>query len=248
VVLIAFGVVRSATTNPHFQWSVVGDFFFSHQVLHGLVLTIELTAISMVVGIVLGTVLAVMRLSANPLVTGGSWFYIWLFRGTPLLVQLLFWNFISAVYPQITLGLPFLHANANSLITPFVAAILGLGLNEAAYMAEIVRAGILSVDEGRRAGARHDAHQDDAAHRAPAGDAGDRPANGQRDDLDAEEHGARQRDREHRPALFGPADLLAELQADPAADRGEHLVPDPHHDPLDRPVLHRAPLRARHDA
>jgi polar amino acid transport system permease protein len=148
-VLIAFALVRSAVSNPHFQWSVVGDFFFSHQVLHGLVLTIELTVISMVIGIILGTVLAVMRLSANPLVTGGSWFYIWLFRGTPLLVQLLFWNFISAVYPQVTLGLPFLHASANSLITPFVAAILGLGLNEAAYMAEIVRAGILSVEEGQ---------------------------------------------------------------------------------------------------
>jgi len=132
---------------------VVGDFFFSNQVLHGLVLTIELTVISMVVGIVLGTILAVMRLSPNPMVTGGSWFYIWLFRGTPLLVQLLFWNFISAVYPKLTLGIPFgpdiVHASANSLITPFVAAILGLGLNEAAYMAEIVRAGIISVDEGQ---------------------------------------------------------------------------------------------------
>jgi len=132
---------------------VVGDFFFSNQVLHGLVLTIELTVISMVVGIVLGTILAVMRLSPNPMVTGGSWFYIWLFRGTPLLVQLLFWNFISAVYPKLTLGIPFgpdiVHASANSLITPFVAAILGLGLNEAAYMAEIVRAGILSVEEGQ---------------------------------------------------------------------------------------------------
>ena len=141
------------TTNPRFQWSVVGDFFFSNQVLHGLVLTIELTVISMVVGIVLGTILAVMRLSPNPMVTGGSWFYIWLFRGTPLLVQLLFWNFISAVYPKLTLGIPFgpdiVHASANSLITPFVAAILGLGLNEAAYMAEIVRAGILSVEEGQ---------------------------------------------------------------------------------------------------
>lgn len=132
---------------------MVGDFFFSNQVLHGLVLTIELTVISMVVGIVLGTILAVMRLSPNPMVTGGSWFYIWLFRGTPLLVQLLFWNFISAVYPKLTLGIPFgpdiVHASANSLITPFVAAILGLGLNEAAYMAEIVRAGILSVEEGQ---------------------------------------------------------------------------------------------------
>jgi polar amino acid transport system permease protein len=153
VLFVAVALVNSAITNPRFQWSVVGDFFFSHQVLHGLVLTIELTVISMVVGIVLGTVLAVMRLSPNPMVTGGSWFYIWLFRGTPLLVQLLFWNFISAVYPKITLGIPFgpdiVHASANSLITPFVAAILGLGLNEAAYMAEIVRAGILSVEEGQ---------------------------------------------------------------------------------------------------
>jgi polar amino acid transport system permease protein len=107
----------------------------------------------MAVGIVLGVVLATMRLSPNPLVKGASWIYVWLFRGTPVLVQLLFWNFISALYPRISLGIPFgpsfIHANANVLITPFVAAILGLGLNEGAYMAEIVRAGILSVDEGQ---------------------------------------------------------------------------------------------------
>jgi polar amino acid transport system permease protein len=94
-----------------------------------------------------------MRLSPNPLVAGVSWFYIWFFRGTPLLVQLLFWGFIAALYPTIDLGIPFgpsfIHANANSLITPFVAALLGLGLNEGAYMAEIVRAGIISVDEGQ---------------------------------------------------------------------------------------------------
>jgi polar amino acid transport system permease protein len=155
---VAVTLVRSAATNPRFNWDLVRQFFFSHQVLHGLVLTIELTVIAMVIGILLGIVLAVMRLSPNPLVSGASWTYIWLFRGTPLLVQLLFWNFISAVYPQITFGIPFgpefVHANANTLITPYVAAILGLGLNEAAYMAEIVRAGILSVDEG----------QTDAAH------------------------------------------------------------------------------------
>jgi polar amino acid transport system permease protein len=114
--------------------------------------------ISMAVGIVLGVVLAVMRLSPNPLISGGSWVYIWFFRGTPVLVQILFWNFISAVYPRISLGIPFgpqfVHGDANSLITPFVAGVLGLGLNEGAYMAEIVRAGILSVDEG----------QADAAH------------------------------------------------------------------------------------
>jgi polar amino acid transport system permease protein len=107
----------------------------------------------MAVGIVLGVLLAVMRLSPNPLVSGASWIYIWVFRGTPVLVQLLFWNFISALYPRIALGIPFgpafYHASANTLITPFAAAILGLGLNEGAYMAEIVRAGILSVEEGQ---------------------------------------------------------------------------------------------------
>ena len=116
--------------------------------------TIELTVISMAIGIVLGVVLAVMRLSPNPLVAASSWTYVWLFRGTPVLVQILFWSFISALYPRISFGVPFggpelLHASANAVITPFVAAILALGLNEGAYMAEIVRAGIISVDEGQ---------------------------------------------------------------------------------------------------
>jgi polar amino acid transport system permease protein len=145
-------------TNERFGWHIVGQYFFSSRVLHGLVVTLELTVVSMVVGILLGIVLAIMRLSPNPLIAGSSWFYIWLFRGTPVLVQLLFWNFISALYPSIDLGIPFgpsfIHADANALITPFTAAVLGLGLNEGAYMAEIVRAGILSVDEG----------QTDAAH------------------------------------------------------------------------------------
>ena len=153
--VMVFGValVRSAATNPRFEWGLVGHYFFTSQVVDGLVVTLELTVISMVIGIALGAVLAVMRLSPNPLVSGASWLYIWFFRGTPVLVQLLFWNFISALYPKISLGIPFgpqfVHADANSLITPFVAAILGLGLNEAAYMAEIVRGGIISVEEGQ---------------------------------------------------------------------------------------------------
>jgi polar amino acid transport system permease protein len=108
----------------------------------------------MVIGIALGVVLAVMRLSPNPVVSGSSWFYIWFFRGTPLLVQILFWSFISALYPKITIGIPFggpalIHANANSLIPASFAVLLALSLNEAAYMAEIVRAGIISVAEGQ---------------------------------------------------------------------------------------------------
>jgi len=115
--------------------------------------TLELTAVAMVVGVVLGVLLAVMRLSPNPLVSGASSFYIWFFRGTPVLVQLLFWSYIKALYPEISLGIPFgpdvVSGDANELITPFMAAILGLGLNQAAYQAEIVRAGILSVDAGQ---------------------------------------------------------------------------------------------------
>jgi polar amino acid transport system permease protein len=151
VVVVALG--RSVATNHRFYWSVVGDWFFSSRVLHGLLVTLELTVIAMAIGIVLGTVLAVMRLSPNPLVSAASWVYIWFFRGTPVLVQLLFWFFIAALYPTIALGIPFgpqfVHIDANSAITAFTAAILGLGLNEAAYMSEIVRAGILSVDEGQ---------------------------------------------------------------------------------------------------
>ena len=153
VVLVVAALVRSAVTNSRFGWHLVGQYFFSSRVVHGLVVTLELTVVSMVVGIVLGVVLAVMRLSPNPLISGASWVYIWLFRGTPVLVQLLFWNFIAALYPTIDIGIPFgpafLHADANQLIGPFTAAVLGLGLNEGAYMAEIVRAGILSVDEGQ---------------------------------------------------------------------------------------------------
>jgi polar amino acid transport system permease protein len=154
VAILLATVIRSVATNPRFDWGVVGDYFFSSRIVHGLLVTLELTVIAMAIGIVLGVVLAIMRMSANPLISGASWVYIWLFRGTPVLVQLLAWSFISALYPVISLGVPFggpalIHGNANALITPFAAAILGLGLNEAAYMAEIVRAGILSVDEGQ---------------------------------------------------------------------------------------------------
>jgi polar amino acid transport system permease protein len=153
VLVIAAALIRSVVTNGRFEWSVVGHYLFDPRIRHGAVITIELTVIAMAIGVSLGVLLAVMRLSPNPLVSGASWFYIWFFRGTPLLVQLLFWYNIAALYPTIALGVPFgpsfIHPNANTVITPFTAAILGLGLNEAAYMAEIVRAGIISVDDGQ---------------------------------------------------------------------------------------------------
>lgn len=153
VLLVAGSIVRSIVTNPRFQWGVVGDYLFDARVLHGVIATLYLTVIAMAIGIVLGIVLAVMRLSPNPVVSSASWVYIYVFRGTPLLVQIIFWYNITALFPTIDLGIPFgpsfVHLHANSLITTFAAAVLSLGLNEGAYMAEIVRAGIISVDEGQ---------------------------------------------------------------------------------------------------
>ncbi len=153
VVVVAAALIRSVVTNPRFEWNVVGEYLFDRRILEGLLVTIELTVIAMAIGIALGVLLAVMRLSANPLVAGASWLYIWFFRGTPVLVQLLFWYYIAALYPKLGLGIPFgpafVHPNVNTLITAFRAGILGLGLNEGAYMAEIVRAGMISVDEGQ---------------------------------------------------------------------------------------------------
>ena len=158
VALIAASLIRSAIDNPNFKWDVVGNYLFDQRILDGVVLTIELTITAMVLGIILGVVVAVMRLSPNFLIRGASWFYVWVFRGTPLLVQLLFWAFISALYPTIDLGIPFgpsfIHLNANDYITLFVAALLAFGLNEGAYMAEIVRAGIISVEEGQTEAAK----------------------------------------------------------------------------------------------
>ena len=153
VLLIALAIVNSAATNTRFQWGQIGHFLFDHRITSGVVVTIELTLAAQALGIVLGILLAVMRLSPNPLVAGGSWLYVWFFRGTPVLVQILFWYNIGALYPAIHLGIPFgpqfVSIDANSLVTPFLTVALGLGLNEGAYMSEIVRAGIISVDEGQ---------------------------------------------------------------------------------------------------
>ncbi len=153
IAVLAAMLVNTLVTNPNFGWDVVATYFTSGRILDGLVATLWLTAVAMVFGVVLGIVLAVMRLSVNPALRGIATLYIWFFRGTPLFVQLLFWGYISALYPRLSLGIPFgpefVAFETNTLITPVMAAILGLGLNEAAYMAEIVRAGVGSVDKGQ---------------------------------------------------------------------------------------------------
>jgi polar amino acid transport system permease protein len=153
ILLFVAAAVRSIVTSQGFQWHVVGHYLFDSRILRGVLATIYLTALCQAIGIVLGVIAAVMRLSPNPIVSGASWLYIWFFRGTPLLVQILFWYNIAALFPTISLGIPFgptfVHAHANTIVTPLVTAMLGLGLNEGAYMSEIVRAGIISVDEGQ---------------------------------------------------------------------------------------------------
>ena len=153
VLAIVLDAVYTIVTAPHLNWNVVGDFLFQRLIREGAVVTLELTVLAMVIGIGLGVVLAVMRLSPNPVMSTVSWFYIWFFRGTPVLVQIFFWYNLNLVLPHIGLGLPgqtlWLQVSTNQLISAFVAATLGLGLNEAAYMAEIVRAGIISVDTGQ---------------------------------------------------------------------------------------------------
>lgn len=155
-VLLAM-LVKSVITNPGFEWSVVREYIVSPPVLRGVANTLLLTVVSMGVAIVLGIALALMRLSPNPIIRSASAVYTWLFRGTPVLVQLLFWYYMAALFPTMSIGIPFGPAFAtvstNVLINQFTAAVLGLGLHEAAYMGEIIRGGILSVDEGQvRAG------------------------------------------------------------------------------------------------
>ncbi|MFF4775270.1 amino acid ABC transporter permease [Microtetraspora fusca] len=151
LVWLAYTVI----VNENLHWDVIVSFLMDGRILGGLWVTIQLTVFSMAIGLVLGVLAAVMQLSDNPVLRGTSGLYTWFFRGTPLLVQLIFWFNIGLVFPSFGIGVPFdgpklVEWQANELITPFTAALLGLAINEGAYMAEIVRAGIRSVDPGQR--------------------------------------------------------------------------------------------------
>jgi polar amino acid transport system permease protein len=151
LLLLAFaGVAVSLWQNDNVNHPTINEFIFDRRILDGVVLTV----VSMVVSTVLAVLLAVMRLSNNPVMNALSWLYVWAFRGTPLLIQIVFWGYLGLLYAQITLGIPFtdfslFSVDTNTLIPAFVAGLLALTLNQAAYSAEIVRAGMLSVDEGQ---------------------------------------------------------------------------------------------------
>lgn len=146
LVLLAY----SAVDNPRFEWPNVLKYLFDPKIISGIGVTLGLTFVAMVIGVTLGVIVAIMRLSRNPVLSWSAGLFVAFFRGSPLLVQLIFWYNLAALYPIITFGIPGVALNANEIITPFLAAILGLGLNEAAYMSEIVRGGIISVDKGQR--------------------------------------------------------------------------------------------------
>lgn len=155
-ILIVFSALflwDAAFNRPNFEWPVVGQYLFDSRIVAAAGYTLLLTVYSMIIAIVLGIILAIMRLSPNPIVKSVAWVYLWIFRGTPIYVQLTFWGLFSTIYPKIGLGIPFIkpfyEVETDALLTAFSLAIIGLALNEAAYMAEIVRAGLLSVDKGQ---------------------------------------------------------------------------------------------------
>ncbi|CAM5577296.1 permease [Streptomyces avidinii] len=148
VVVVLLGWLVYAFSQGNVIWKTVGDKLFDPSVLSGLGNTVIISVSSMALGLVLGVLFAVMRLSKNPVTNTVAWLYIWFFRGTPVYVQLLVWFNLSLIFQYVNLG-PIYKQETVELMTPFMVALLGLGLNEGAYMAEIVRAGIQSVDEGQ---------------------------------------------------------------------------------------------------
>ena len=152
IVLVAL-FLYGAATNPAYGWSTYWEYLFNERVLLGVFNTLQLTVYAMLIGVVLGVALTVMRLSSNPVMSAVSWVFLWIFRGTPVYVQLAFWGLVPTIYRNLQLGVPFgpslLEIDLQAFSYPFVLAVIGLALNEAAYMAEIIRAGITSVPEGQ---------------------------------------------------------------------------------------------------
>lgn len=153
VVLISSALVWSIATNEKLHWDVVGTYLFHPHILVGVGVTLQLTVASIFIAFALGVLLAAMQQSKSPLLRVIAAFYIWFFRALPLLIQLILWFNLALLFPKIGIGIPgtsiFFGGDTNALITPFIAALLGLALHEAAYMAEVVRGGILSVPEGQ---------------------------------------------------------------------------------------------------
>ncbi|WP_203968314.1 ABC transporter permease subunit, partial [Sediminihabitans luteus] len=158
LLVLAAMAVHGLVTNEKFRWDVVWLYLRDVVVMRGVGWTLVLTFGSMAIAIVLAVLLAVMRRSDNPVLRSTAWAYIWFFRGTPVYTQLVFWGLLAVLYPRLSVGVPFgpelFSFDTADVITAFWAALLGLALNEAAYLAEIVRAGLGSVDPGQAEAAK----------------------------------------------------------------------------------------------
>jgi polar amino acid transport system permease protein len=152
-VALAAAVVGLAR-NPNIKWEVFANYIFDGQILNGLVATLELSFLSLLLGLVAGTVVAQAKMSRSDGLQRIADVYVWLFRGVPAIVQLLIWGNVGLFVPEITIPNPFADGGAiiihtNTLMSPFVASVIGLGLHESAFMAEILRGGISSIDKGQ---------------------------------------------------------------------------------------------------
>jgi len=158
VAVLAAMVLHGLVTNENFRWDTVWMFLRDIVVWRGILWTLLLTFGSMLIAVAMAIALAIMRQSDNPITRGVAWVYIWLFRGTPVYVQLVFWGMLAVLYPRLSVGIPFgpefFSFDTKDVITAFWAALIGLACNEAAYLAEIVRAGLNAVDPGQEEAAR----------------------------------------------------------------------------------------------
>ena len=225
VVLVGLFIYGSAT-NEQFGWATYRQYLFDARISKAAWVTIQLTILSMAAAIVLGIVLAVMRLSPNPVLKSAAWVYLWVFRGTPVYVQLVFWGLFPSIYKSIDLGVPFVHQfvhfDMQDLQAAFLFAVIGLALNEAAYMAEIVpcryRLGQRRSDRSV-SGFGNDVGPDDAANGPSPGDAGDHPTDRQRIDQLAQDDFAGDRSAvEYRTLRTSERHIRCKFRADPTLD------------------------------
>lgn len=252
ILLLAAWSVRILVVTPTFEWDVVWDYLFDTDVLLGVLRTLQMTVICMVVGVILGTVIAIMRLSPNPILKGVASFYQWFFRGTPTLIQLIFWFNLSSVFPSIEIelfGFTFVSWNTNELMTPFLAAVLGLSLNFAAITRKSSGRAFFRSTKGSpmRPTRTVESRSDAALHRAAASDASDYSPDGERDHRDVEVDVTREHRFVHGASYHSRKHLQHDLPSNSAADRRRSLVSVHDHNSQHRPDLHREAVCSRDD-
>ncbi len=255
VLVLLLNFAQTLFTNPAWEWDKVAKWLFSPAIMTGLQLTLVATAISAVVSFGGGIVIALMRLSGNPVLSTVSWLYIWLFRSVPLILVLIFLYNLGNLYPTVGVGIPFgpqLQVPTVTVLSDLTLGVIGLSLSEIAYSGEIVRAGVAVCRPGTARGgegARYSAEPPVPAHRSSAGPSFDRA-------------GLREPDHRLAEGLIPPLLCFASRPVrsgaeprkhvpdrhHPAAGRRHDLVPDPHEHRVDHPVLRRALLRPRRGA